>query len=240
MAWQGVAWQFGGAVKPPLFSMYQQQYKVKLTGATALLLHQDNLQWSEKIRAWRDDPANRKLCNAGDDRTPAFTWIGCLYLDGGNVVIPSDNLMTMLREGGTKCPTGKRGTFKRQTQSGIIVDQVGWQLITKNGPISSSDIDELIKCNDFKKHEEAVKDLGFCLFVKRSKIGTGKHIRVRPRFDTWSCQGTITVLDETITDRVLGDILTHAGAFAGLGDWRPSSPKSPGPFGKFTVEIKPL
>jgi len=63
-------------------------------------------------------------------------------------------------------------------------------------------------------------------------------VRVRPRFDNWSCGGTVTVFDDMITTDVLKNILTFAGTYAGLGDWRPSSPKSPGPFGKFTAEVK--
>jgi hypothetical protein len=45
------------------------------------------------------------------------------------------------------------------------------------------------------------------------------------------------VFDDTITEAVLKNILIFAGAYSGIGDWRPSSPKSPGPYGKFTVEI---
>jgi hypothetical protein len=76
------------------------------------------------------------------------------------------------------------------------------------------------------------------LFVKRARIGNAKHVRVRPRFDSWSVSGTLTVLDDSITTDVLERILTHAGAYAGVGDWRPSSPKSPGPFGRFTSTVK--
>jgi hypothetical protein len=61
---------------------------------------------------------------------------------------------------------------------------------------------------------------------------------VRPRFSRWSCSGTITVLDEMITEDVLRNILVFAGRYSGIGDWRPSAPKSPGPWGKFSVELK--
>jgi hypothetical protein len=48
----------------------------------------------------------------------------------------------------------------------------------------------------------------------------------------------LTVLDEQITKDVLRNILVHAGAYAGLCDWRPSSPMAPGSFGKFTVQLE--
>lgn len=214
-------------------------YRVKLNGVTPLLMHHDNLSWSEQMKAWTIDPANREGSTAGDDRSPAWRWIGNLYVEGGSIVIPADNLMTMLREGGKRCMTGKgQQTFKSQTQSGLVVDQAGWCVESHGKVIPYKPFLDLVNNPDFAKHETAAVENGFMLFVKRAKVGPNKHVRVRPRFDSWTCAGTITVLDENITRMVFEQILTFAGNYAGLGDWRPSSPKSPGPFGKFTVEIK--
>lgn len=219
--------------------MKSRTYQVTITGETPLLMHADNLSWAEQMKAWSLDPANRGKSVAGDDRTPACRWIGNLYTEGGKVVMPSDNLMTVLREGGKRCPTGKgQATFKAQTQSGIVVDQSAWPIVVNGHEIPTEPIMALVKEDDFAKHEQAAFDLGFMLFVKRAKIGSAKHVRVRPRFDQWSCAGTLTVFDDAITTEVLANILTFAGRYAGLGDWRPSSPKSPGPFGKFTSTIK--
>lgn len=221
--------------------MKSNRYAVKLIGQTPLLMHHDNLAWAEVMKVWGMDPANKKDSVPGDDRTPAHRWIGNLYVDGGVVVMPSDNLMTVLREGGAKCPTGKKGaTFKRQTQSGMVVDQSAWPILGRKGIIKYSDIEPLIQERDFGKHLATTTELGFELFVKRAKIGMAKNVRVRPRFDVWSCEGSVTVLDETITLDVLRNILTFAGAFAGCGDWRPSSPRSPGSFGKFTATVEAI
>lgn len=218
-----------------------KRYAVTLTGETALLMHADNLVWAEAMNRWQMDPENKKLSVAGDDRTPAWRWIGNLYHEMGRVVIPSDNLMTVLREGGTKVLTGKnQKSFKAQTQSGIIIDQSAWDLTVDGATIPFEPIKALVGVADFEKHEEVVTGLGFELFVKRAKIGAAKHVRVRPRFDTWAVTGSLTVIDDTITTSILASILTMAGTYCGLGDWRPSSPKSPGPFGKFTAEIKEL
>lgn len=216
-----------------------QRYKVKLTGETPLLLHHDNLIWAEVMNKWGLDPANKKISVAGDDRTPAWRWIGNLYVEANKVVIPSDNLMTVLREGGKNCRTGKgQKTFKSQTQSGIIIDQSSWPLLVHGGSVLSYDpIKALIGNPNFEDHVEKVTELGFELFVKRARIDRSKHVRVRPRFDRWECTGTLTVLDDMITQEVLTNIMVFAGTYSGLGDWRPSAPKSPGPFGKFTVEI---
>lgn len=195
------------------------------------------------MKKWEKEPANKKKSVKGDDRTPSFRWIGCLYVESDRLVVDSDNLMTMLREGGAKCPTGNGNkTFKRETQSGIVVNEIGWPIIVPahDGPIPYATIRELMNQASFDAHCETVSRLGFSLFVKRACVNKAKHVRVRPRFDAWSLSGTITVLDESITTEILAQILTHAGAYAGLGDWRPSSPKSPGPYGRFTSEIKEL
>lgn len=218
-----------------------ERYKITLTGETPLLMHADNLAWDEKIRRWLTVPENKKNSIAGDDRTPAWRWIGYLYQESGRVVMPADNLMTLLREGGAKCPAGKKGlTFKRQSQSGIIVDQSSWPLLIDGRDIQMAAIDACIDNPDFGTQEKAAVALGFELFTKRAKIGQSKHVRVRPRFDRWSCSGTMTVLDETITQEVLERIITYAGIYAGLCDWRPSSPSKPGPFGKFSATVKAI
>lgn len=221
--------------------MKARKYAVTLTGETPLLMHQDNLQWAEAMKKWSKDPANKSESVAGDDRSPAWRWIGNLYVENNIIVMPSDNLMTMLREGGKRCPTGKgQSTFKAQTQSGIMVDQSAWPVCVNNQQISYTPIDNLIGNKNFEDHEYAVSKLGFTLFVKRAKIGMAKHVRVRPRFDTWTCSGSVTVFDDMITTEVLRDIIKFAGFYAGIGDWRPSSPKSPGSFGKFSATINPM
>lgn len=219
-----------------------KRYSVRLVGATPLLMHYDNLAWDEVIKKWQKDPANKALSVAGDDRTPAWRWIGYLYTDGGMVAMPADNLMSALREGGKKVSTGRgQQTFKALTQAGIIVDQAAWAFETQGRQVSYDQVSHLIENHDFNEHMETAKKLGFELFVKRAKIGKAKHVRVRPRFDNWQAYGSLTVLeDQLITDDVLRLILINAGAYCGLCDWRPGSPMSPGVFGKFSVEMSVL
>jgi hypothetical protein len=220
-----------------------KQYAVRLEGLTPLIMHNDNLSFAEKIAAWQKDPANKMLSVSGDDRSPAWTWMGYLYHDGKELGIPSDNLMTALREGGAKISTGKRQeTFKKHTQSGLFIDQQQFSLYTDGVIVKVSDLDDLIGNVNFAEHIERAESLGFELFVKRAKIGTKKHVRVRPMFRRWVAEGSITVIDEEvsgITKKALEMILNQAGAVCGLGDWRPSSPAS-GTFGKFKPVVKPM
>ena len=216
-----------------------QQYKVIINGLTPLLMHQDNITFSEKVSTWCKDPANKGNTSAGDDRTPAWTWIGYLYHDTKVLGMPSDNLMTMLREGGAKVIKRGKETFKKQTQSGIMIDQQQFQLLIKNKPIPLDPIKALIGEMDFSQHIATAEDLGFELLVKRAKIGQAKHVRVRPMFRQWELTGSLTVLDSElsgITKDILQTIFDQAGALCGLGDWRPSSGKS-GAFGRFETII---
>ena len=121
---------------------------------------------------------------------------------------------------------------------GLVVNEAAWPVMVGDRTIQYAPIKTLIENPDFDAHVAAATACGFELFVKRAKIGAAKHVRVRPRFDEWAISGSITVFDEMITNDVLTNILTFAGTYAGLGDWRPSSPKSPGPFGKFTVAVR--
>lgn len=219
--------------------MNARKYRVTLIGESPLLMHRDNIQAGELVRSWCKDPANKKISVAGDDRTPPFTWIGYCYHDEKRLVIDADNLMTMLRDGGKKCPAPSgKGSLKSQTQAGIVVNEIGWPVLVDGAEIPWAPVEALYKEPDFEEHDKAVKALGFELFVKRARVGTSKHVRVRPRLDNWSCSGTITVLDDQLKTEVLQNILTHAGFYCGLCDWRPGSPTAPGQFGRFSAALE--
>jgi hypothetical protein len=218
-----------------------KRYQIELTGNTPLLMHQDNVSFGERVRAWQKDPANKGLSVAGDDRSPAWVWIGYAYHDGRNFGMPSDNLMTMLREGGAKVNKKGKETFKKYTQSGVMLDQQQFDLLIDGKLVPVAPFKALIGNNDFTQHLDAAEAAGFELLVKRAVVGRAKHVRVRPMFRTWSLVGSLTVLDEDqsgLSRATLQQILDIAGALCGLGDWRPSSGAS-GTFGRFSASVKP-
>lgn len=219
-------------------------YEVTLTGKTPMLHHADDIEWADRMDAWKNDPANKKGSKPGDDRSPAFRWIGNLYHDGKVVALPSDNLMRAFMEGGAMVPVpgGKNGkTFKAQTQSGMLVVGSHWPLLVgdSNRSIPVAPVHALLTEKDFDKHKEHVEKLGFRLFLKRAKIGSSKHVRVRPIFEQWSAVGHVSVWDDQITMPVLKDVCSYAGSYKGLGDWRPGG-KTPGSFGMFTATVKEM
>lgn len=213
-------------------------YEVELEGTQPLLMHHDNIEHADELRAWREKPENKKLSRPGDDRSPAFTWLGSLYHDEKNIVMPEDNLRRCFMEGGAQVPVpgGKNGkTFKSQSQSGVLIHD-HWPLYGSNGKtIDMAPFKALAgEAIDFQKHLNTAKKYGIALFTKRAKIGQNKHIRVRPKFMAWSLRGQLDVIDDQITTPILKSILEAAGRYKGLGDWRPSSP-TPGRYGTFNV-----
>lgn len=216
-------------------------YQVELVGKTGMLHHHDNIDWADEMDEWKNNPANKKGSKAGDDRSPAWRWLGSLYHDGAVVAMPQDNLMRAFMEGGAMVPVpgGRNGkTFKAQTQSGMLVGEAFWPLLVgrEDATIPVAPLLALQTVADFREHQATVKRQGFELHLKRAKIGASKHVRVRPFFATWKLRGTIHVWDDQITDGALTDILQYAGTYKGLGDWRPSG-KTPGPFGTFSASV---
>lgn len=223
-----------------------EHYQITITGKQPLLMHADDINWSDQMDAWKNDKDNKKMSKAGDDRSPAWRWLGHLYHDGHRIVMPVANIMRCLMEGGVMVPVpgGKSGkTFKAQTQSGILAMEPNWPIFV--GPKLDQEIPvgkilQLTLQKEFEIHQQAVKDHGFELYLKRAKIGSSKHVRVRPRFQKWAIQGVLVVIDEQITQDVLADFFEMAGKYKGLGDWRPSSPRAPGPNGTFEAKIERL
>ena len=40
--------------------MKMRKYAVEIEGLSPLLMHNDNLEWSDNLKKWRNDPANKK------------------------------------------------------------------------------------------------------------------------------------------------------------------------------------
>lgn len=216
-----------------------RNYQITITGKMPLLMHADNIAWADEMSGWKAESKNKKTSKAGDDRSPAFRWLGCLYHDGQVIGIPNDNLMRCFMEGGAMVPVpgGKSGkTFKSQTQSGMLVEGTHWALRVDGQTIPVAPLMALRAEPDFAAHQAFAQTLGFALHLKRAKIGMSKHIRVRPIFEHWSATGAVVVWDDQITKDTLQDIVTQAGIYKGLGDWRPGG-KTPGPYGMFTALV---
>lgn len=74
--------------------------------------------------------------------------------------------------------------------------------------------------------------------VRRGGINKTPDIRHRPEFVEWSCQLLIQFDEEQVTPEQVINLVNYAGFTSGIGDWRPSAPKSTGTHGMFKVKSK--
>ena len=211
-------------------------FDFELISVSPLIMHVDDVEQSDRLKVWRTSPENRNRSVAGDDRSPPHTWKTYLASDGEHLVVPYEYIMASLRGAGARVKITGNRTYKSETQSGLLIPSESLPILVSGKPISAAAVDAIK--GEFPEHAEAVKSLGFRLFVKRAKVGQSKHVRVRPRFDQWSLKGQIRVISEDIMQSTLTQIFEIAGQQFGIGDWRPNSPKSPGPFGRFSATLR--
>lgn len=216
------------------------EFEFTLKGETSLLMHWDDVLSADAISEWRLDPANTKKKGekSGDDRRPAWTWITYTYHDENHIVIPSFNITSALKKAGARVPLGRQKTFKELAVSGILFTQEFLSFTNNGKPVPYQPIAKYYgEVGDFTKHVKLANSLGFRLDVRRAAIGQSKHVRVRPRFDEWAVHGVLNVIAKEIDEAILESLFVQLGR-GGIGDWRPTSPKSPGPFGMFTHKLK--
>jgi hypothetical protein len=211
-----------------------ERFKVEIEGLTPLLMHYNNLDYRDEVAA----RGRSKDSKAGDDRYPADTWKSYLYVDESVVCIPAENLLAALLKAGSGVNIGKMKTLKSASQS-IFFSDFYIPLLVDGRPVPRDDVSAID--GKFIDHREAVKKLGFSLFVKPCSVNGKSHVRVRPRFDRWSAVTTFeTDSDELLSGEGRIDSLWYGAGKAGIGDWRPSSPKKPGMYGMFKATVKKL
>src|SRR5262245_36380158 len=220
-----------------------------LVGDNALLLDQDNIEFAETITLWQKDPANKPLSSAGDDRSPAWTWLGKLPYEDMTparlVGIPHAMLGPCIRDAAAMIPhptAGGKKTLKDVSQSGILFDTTLYPLeVHRPGSqdwdtIAYTDLyDKLRAEEDFATHKAVAATYGVKLDVRRaSPQWNRKHIRVRPMFSPWRIRCQVTITDDLLSDEIVHQIFTLAGRYKGLGNWRPSLSHA-GAYGTFSV-----
>jgi hypothetical protein len=217
-------------------------YTVTITGyqGNPLFMHADDIAWADQMDTWRRDPPNKTETKPGDDRSPAWRWLGSVYHDDTQLVLPTANLQKCLMEGGAQVlvPNGRGKTYKALTQSGCQFMDLSWPLLVQGAPIPWAPLEALMEEPDFAMHTKMAREHGFTLDVRRVLVQGQRHIRVRPCFKDWSASGRLWVSDERLSPAILARLWDVAGDTKGVGDWRPSS-KTPGPHGRFWVQIAP-
>lgn len=209
--------------------------KFILKGITPLLMHADDVEAASTLDEWRKSPGNKNVSVPGDDRSPPWTWQTYLYRnEDGMIAMPADNVMVALRQAGAKMTLKRQTTFKAITQSGLLMTDETLEFTNSGEQISAA---EFVDARDekFTDQKKAVEKAGFELLIKRAKVGTSKHVRVRPMFRSWAVSGVIQIMAQEITFESLQMLFDLAGD-VGLCDWRPGC-KTPGRFGMFEASV---
>jgi hypothetical protein len=122
----------------------------------------------------------------------------------GEICVPSVNIKACIREAGRNYRiSGRRTTFAAMIRAGLDVKPFPYVPLIHNG--LQVDVRPVV--------------------VQRSRI-----LRARPRFDEWSLKFQIVNQDPTVIHMdTVKKILTDAGKYYGLGDFRPE-------FGLFDVK----
>lgn len=227
-----------------------KRYEVTLTGARAsMIMHWDSVRNADLVKRWREDHKRDKAVLKGDDRYPSWTWKTYLYIGETDrvVCIPTPNIQSCLMKGGVEFDLkgSKRKSLKAATQSMLRFEEPELPLHLshpKGKVVTYEDIQSIDDGMSFEEQSAAAADLGIILDVRRVPVGQSKHIRTRPKFSAgWWVKGTLVNLyPDKIPDEQIVQLFDYCGKFVGLGDWRPSSPKTPGPHGQFDSSIKVL
>ena len=219
-------------------------FDVVITGEMPLLMHHDSIEGREEVQGWIRDPANKKKSVKGDDRTPPWTWRTYLYTDGKHVTMLSDNVRRVMSQGATDVLVGKgQKTWKEESVSRTQFPSEHLKFEYTDNPddgwrqASMVQIMTVANMPLFSDQCAAAKKLGFVLDCRPVRVGTTKHIRVRPKFAFWRISFVLRALDERITRNVVQQWFDVAGK-KGLCDNRPSSPKTPGYFGTFRTVVE--
>lgn len=174
------------------------------------------------------DPANwyalrlaelRNKLAAGEEverQRVRYSVTGRLYVaqDTKQIVVPGEMLASALRKGATSIST-KNG---RKWWAGITV--------MADAPLV---VDGLPAWDALYEDDRFVHRC-----MARGGDGTPQP-RYRPYFRQWSATLPVEIDTSAIDTATLTAVFKATGRNVGLGDWRPSSPKNPGKYGRFEV-----
>ncbi len=189
--------------------------KVILRGTTPLMLKSDRTvdPFDRYVVAMKPLKDKKKKTDEDNHLLRRLEWESGLYMDDTlGPYVPGWNVIRSLRDGAAMLKKGKdvlRGVLSGEK---IRIDY--------DGP---RDVDGLYKA-------------GFVDVRRIVNNGGGATMRARPRFEKWSLTVPLDFDEHMISRPDLLSAFDRAGKFAGIGEYRPSSPKG-GQYGRYSVEV---
>lgn|SRR3990167_3847651 len=183
--------------------------KTTIVGTRPILIHKYTVSTASK-------PTTRSKNQSFDQEWRKNTYIN----DDGFLVIPHQNLMACLFDGTKGMKKGKT-TLTRALYYCLTIAENEVLLLYEGKPIHINDVE--------KKN---------WIFPSGVVISGRRIDRLRTMIPAgWSINFTIETYQHNILDETdIKKIIESSGRYAGLGDWRLSSPKKPGSYGQFDIK----
>lgn len=185
--------------------------KFSLTGTTPLIMHATTLVDPFHPLAREKKKITAKKSNKTDDdlrRIDEIEFVSALYIDPTiGPVIPAANIERMLAD------AGARSRARQKVKVGLQVAS-DYTPLAYDGPRT---VDGLLAEPRFHFRQSIVQ--------ARQRI-----MRVRPWFHGWSLDTAIEYDEKTFDKDEVVALMTTAGRYVGLGDWRPR-------YGRFDVTV---
>lgn len=178
-----------------------------IRGTAPLLMHNGQLAnpLAEATKTLKKYTSKRSKTDEDYMDVAKAEFFGSLYLNAdGRVIMPADNFARMFYD------AGKRFKLGTKTKEGLFV--VEDALLAYEGPAEAV---ALWEDANFRHMATVV--------VNRARVS-----RTRPVFHEWALTFEATVDTDILNPEQYDQILAAAGAYVGLGDWRPR-------YGRFEV-----
>jgi len=174
-------------------------YRARIIGIAPLIMHngQTANPLNKFAKAMKEVSGKRKKTEADFLELARIEYAAGLYMGPDGPVIPSHMIEANIVAGARKSKAGKL------VQAGVIVDRNS--SLIYDGPRT---VDALFADERFRLSVPV-------------RIGQQKVVRTRPIFNEWSAEIEVKYLDDVVGERDIVAAIRNAGAFGGLGDWRP-------------------
>ena len=191
--------------------------KVAIEGETPIIFHQFGEKAKKHIQELESQAVNSKMRKPRGEESINDEYKCSLYVTkDGYIGFPARNI--------------KNAMVRAAKQVGIAMTDI------KSLFFVHSDDGELV-CVRRKGEKLRADKMDNCeMREDRVRVGHGQTtMRYRAMMREWDIDLRITFEADLLTPETIVNLLQRAG-MGGLGEWRPTAPKNPGDFGRFTIK----
>ena len=192
-----------------------EKYIVRMVGKSDILFNK-MIDQSETPAEGTSEKGKKSAITKSKSDVERSIWREKAYFrpDTEILYIPGENIHQCLVDGasywGATIPGRGKTQYTGVVKSGVICQDVA---LTIPGSKPGS-------CLDAKKSD--LVSFGRSVNGTPTKGRGAKVYRIRPQLLCWSGHFLMTVIDARLTPQILSNVVSYAGLFKGIGDWRPN------------------